>query len=112
MKRSILRTRSGTETKEPPPDGALSDQCEEAFDLIEPRSIGRCEVEAPTRTTGKPGSHLGVLVGGVIVDDEMDVEFCWNIGLYVPQEGEELLVAMAGFALGEDGTIEEVERRE
>jgi hypothetical protein len=53
-----------------------------------------------------------VLVGGVIVDDEMDVEFCRNIGLDVPQEGEELLVAMAGFALGEDGTVEEVERRE
>jgi hypothetical protein len=55
-------------------------------------------VEVPTRTTGKPGSDLGVLVGGVIVDDEMDVEFCWNIGLDVPQEGEELLMAMAGFA--------------
>jgi hypothetical protein len=66
----------------------------------------------PTRTPGKPGSDLGVLVGGVIVDDEMDVEFCRNIGLDVPQEGEELLVAMAGFALGEEGAIEEVERRE
>src|SRR5260221_2290889 len=84
-------------------DGALGDQGEEALDLIEPGSIGRREVKMPARPPCEPRPDFGVLVGGVVVDDEMDIEFCRDIGLDVPEEGEELLVAMAGLALGENG---------
>jgi len=69
-------------------------------------------VEVPPRTTGEPSSDLGMLVGGVIVDDEVDVEFCRHIGFDVSQEGEELLVAMAGLALSEDRAVEHIERCE
>ena len=43
----------------------------------------------------RPGLDLGVLVGGVVVDDEMDVEVRGHAGVDMPQEGEELLVPVA-----------------
>ena len=64
-------------------DGTLGDEGEEAFDLVEPRSIGRREVNVPTPTACEPSSDLGMLVGGVVVDDEMDVELGRHIGLDV-----------------------------
>ena len=66
-------------------------------------------MNVPTRTAGKPGPHLGMLVGGIVVDDEMDVEPGRHIGFNVTQEGEELLVTMAGSALSDDRTVEHVE---
>jgi hypothetical protein len=83
-------------------DNALSDVGEEPFDLVEPGGVGRREVNVPTRTACEPSSDLGMLVGGVVVDDEMDVELGWHVGLDVTQEGEELLMAMVGFALGDE----------
>jgi hypothetical protein len=71
------------------PDGALSDEGEEAFDLVEPGGVGRREMNVPVRTAGELNSDLGMLVGGVVVDDEMDVELGRHIGLDVTQEGEE-----------------------
>ena len=76
-------------------DGALSDEGKEAFDLVEPGGIGGREVNVPTRTACEPSSDLRMLVGGVVVDDEMDVELGWHVGLDVTQEGEEFLMAMA-----------------
>ena len=90
-------------------DSALGDEGEEAFDLVEPGGVGGREVSVPTRTAGEPCSDLGMLVGGVVVDDEMDVELGRHIGLDVTQEGEELLMTMAGFALGDDRAVEHVE---
>ena len=66
-----------------PTDRALGDEGEEAFDLIEPGGVGGREVKVPARTAGEPSSDLGMLVGGVVVDDEMDVELGRHIGLDV-----------------------------
>ena len=90
-------------------DSALGDEGEEAFDLIEPRGVGGREVNVPTRAASEPSSDLGVLVGSVVVDDEMDVELDRHIGLDVTQEGQELLMTMARFALGNDRAVEHVE---
>jgi hypothetical protein len=51
-------------------DGALGDEGEEPFDLVEPGGIGGREVNVPTRTACEPSSDLGMLVGGVVVDDD------------------------------------------
>ena len=80
--------------------------------MVEPGGIGGREVNVPARTACQPSSDLGMLVGGVVVDDEMDVELGWHVGLDVTQEGEELLMAMAGFALGDDRTVKHVESGE
>ena len=61
----------------------MGDEGEEAFDLVEPRSIGGREVNVPTPTACEPSSDLGMLVVGVVVDDEMDVELGRHIGLDV-----------------------------
>jgi len=47
------------------------DEGEEAFDLVEPGGIGGREVNVPTRTAGEPSLDLGMLVRGVVVDDEI-----------------------------------------
>ena len=93
-------------------DLTLGDESKEAFYLIEPGGIGRREVNVPTRTTCEPGSDLGMLVGGVVVDDEMDIELGRHIGLDVTQEGEKLLMTMARFALGDHRAVEHVESSE
>lgn len=45
---------------------------------------------------------------GVVVDDQTDVELVRH-SLDMVQEGEELLVTIAGLALGDDRTVEHVE---
>jgi hypothetical protein len=57
---------------------------EEVLDGIEPGGRGRGEVEGPARMTGQPGQHFGMLVGGIVVEDDMDRP----IGL--SEEGEDV----------------------
>lgn len=52
-----------------------------------------------TGPAGQPRLHLGMLVGGVVVDDQMDVERGGHVGVDVAQEGEEFLVAVTALAL-------------
>src|SRR5450432_3041449 len=76
-------------------DGLLGDEAEPAFDLIEPRGISRSIVDVVAGMPGEPGANLGVFVGGVVVDDEMQVERGLNAFVKVSQEGEKLLMAVA-----------------
>lgn len=76
-----------------------------AANVIESKGI----TAAFKQRVGHEAVTLGCLVGGVVVDDEMDVELGRHIGLDVALEGEELLVMMAAFALGDDRTVEHVE---
>ena len=46
---------------------------EEALDGVEPGARRRCEVEGPVRMPGEPGTALGVLVGGVVVEHDVDL---------------------------------------
>jgi hypothetical protein len=52
-----------------PPAGEFR---EEALDGIEPRRRGRREVKDETGMPGEPVHHLRMLVGGVVVEDEVD----------------------------------------
>jgi hypothetical protein len=44
---------------------------EEPLDCIDPGCRGRREVEGPVRMAAEPLDELGVLVGGVVVDDSV-----------------------------------------
>ena len=55
--------------KATPTDCLLGDKTEPAFDLVEPRRIGRCVVDLKARPLGQPGAHFAMLVGGVVVHD-------------------------------------------
>ena len=56
------------------PDGLLGDEAEPALDLIEPTRIGRSVVHVIARMTDQPGLDLGMLVGAVVVRDQMDLK--------------------------------------
>ncbi len=74
IKRSIFFDEVGGGIERSPPDRTLGDEREVAFDLVEPGGVGWREVNVPTRASGEPGPNLGMLVGGVVIDDEMDVQ--------------------------------------
>ena len=50
---------------------------------------------------GEPALDAGVLVGAIVVDDEMDIKVRGHVGIDVFEKAQELLVAMARLALGE-----------
>jgi len=95
-----------------PPCCAACDQAEEAFYLVEPGGVGGREVDLPARPLCKPGFDLSVLVGGVVVDNEMDVESLRDLGFDVAQKGEIFLMAMTRLALRQDRAVEHIERGE
>jgi hypothetical protein len=53
-----------------------------------------------------------MFVGGVVIDDEVNIELCGDAGIQITQEGKELLVSMARLAFGEDGAGGNVKSRE
>ena len=57
-------------------------------------------MDVETGSPGDPRLHLGVFVGAVVVDDEMDIQGFGHVGVDVPQEGEELLVPEENGAAG------------
>ena len=44
---------------------------EEALDHVEPRTAGRREVHVETGMTGQPLLHFGMLVGRVVIGDQV-----------------------------------------
>ena len=82
-------------------DGLLDDEAEPALHLVDPGGVGRGVVHVMALSPAQPGLDLGMLVGGVVVDHEMDVEMGRHAGVDMPQEGEEFLVPVAPLALGE-----------
>ena len=93
-------------------DGIAGDLGEEAFHLVQPGSRGRREVEMEARVLFQPLLDLSVLVGGVVVDDQMDVELFRRLAVELAQETEEFLMPVALHALTDDRAVEHVQRRE
>ena len=73
---------------------------------------GRREVEGEARMAVEPGAHLGVLVGGVVVEDDVDGLAGRHLALDGVEEADELLVAVALHVAADDGAVEHVERGE
>ena len=53
-------------------EAPLGQEGEHAFNCVEPRGRSRSEVENETRVARKPFQDLGMLVRGVVVDNDMD----------------------------------------
>ena len=51
----------------------LGQDGEEPLDGVEPRTRRRREVEGEAFVPAEPCAHLGVLVGGVVVEDDVDI---------------------------------------
>jgi len=67
----------------------------EALDRICPGTGGGREMKRPPRMAGQPGAHLGMLVGGVVVEDRVHQLSGRHGGLDAVQKADELLVAMS-----------------
>ena len=53
-------------------EAAPGEPGEEALDRVQPGGRGWREVEGEARVPVEPGADLGVLVGGVVVEDDVD----------------------------------------
>lgn len=77
-------------------DSTIGDECKEAFDEVEPRTVGWHEVQMPTGTRGQPSLDLGVLVRAVVVHNEVNVEIRRHRGFDRAQEAEKFLMPWRG----------------
>lgn len=76
---------------------------EESLDHVEPRSAGRREVHVEARMALEPGLDLRMLVGGVVVGDQMQVAPRRRFAIDLAQEFQPLLVPMPRQALADHG---------
>jgi len=67
---------------------------EEPLDGVEPRRRGWREVEGEAWMSAQPLHDLGVLVGGVVVEDDVHSLALWHLGFDRVEEAGELLVAV------------------
>ena len=100
----------------------LGEIAKEALDEVQPRARGRGEVQddavAAVRPAvagvapGDPALHLGMLVGGVVVDDQMQGEVARRVLVELLEEPQPVLVSVAWRGLAEDLAVEIGQRRE
>ena len=69
-------------------------------------------MEGSARMASEPGADLGMLVGGVVVEDGVDQLAGRHGALDGIEEADELLVAVPRHALADDAAVEHVERGE
>ena len=69
-----LALKVGDRVERSAADGLGRDQREPALDLVQPRAVGRREVQMEARPPCEPGLHPRVLVRAAVVADQMHVE--------------------------------------
>ena len=88
---------------------ALGELGEEALDRVEPRTRGRREMEDETRVARQPGHDLGMLVGGIVVENDMDHLAGRHLCFYGIEKADEFLMAVSLHTLPNDLAFEHVE---
>ena len=66
-------------------------------------------MEREARMPVEPLAHLGMFVGGVIVEDHMDALVGGDCGIDRVQEANELLVPVTGHVAPDNGAVEDIE---
>ena len=93
-------------------DGLLRDDVEPDFHLVEPGGVGWREVQVVTGSRCQPALDARMLVGRVVIHDQMHVESLRDTGVHMAQKVEVLLVTMTAFALTQHRSSDGVEGRE
>src|SRR5271166_448871 len=83
-------------------EAPLGEDSEEALDGIEPGCRCRREVEDEARMAPQPFDDLRVLVGGIVVEDDVDDFSGRHLRLDLIEEANEFLMAMPLHALTDD----------
>jgi Transposase len=92
-------------------NGLRGDQAEPALDQVEPRGAGRGEVQMEARVRDQPLFDRGMLVGSVVVADQMQLQLGIALGQRL-QEDDELGVPMAPVATPMDLAAGHLQRSE
>src|SRR5215472_11641423 len=85
---------------------------EEVLDRVEPGGRGRCEMEGPARMARQPSQHLGMFVGGMVVEHRVDQLASWDLALDSIEKAVEFEVEMALHAAADHRAVEHAERGE
>src|SRR5215475_9993196 len=80
----------------------LGQLCEPALHLVDPRRVGRGEVQVKAWMAHQPAVDEWGLVCAVVIQDEMHFELCWHLGVNAIQELAELRGAVAAMHLADD----------
>ena len=85
---------------------------EEVLHRIEPGRRGRGEVKVQRGWRANQASTLGCLLGGVVVEDDVDRLVGDNLALDSVEKADEFDVAVTLHAAADDGAVEHAECRE
>ena len=85
-------------------------QAKESFDLVEPRTAGRCEVKVePATFLGfEPTLDFSTFVGRVVVQHNVDVQIAWYFFFNLVEKLQEFLTSMTGQTTADDLAIQDV----
>ncbi len=98
--------------EDPAPNPLRGQVAEEAYHQIEPGATGGHEVHVKPAVSLDPPLDLGMLLGGIVVLDEMERLVLRRLLINQPQERQPFLMAMPGQAGGEDFALGQLERGE
>lgn len=84
------------------PDALVGDFSEKAFDLIEPTGVGGDEVNMPAWMAHQPFANRCRLMGCVVVDDDVQIEFVRGFTFNFTQESEKLFMRVTLVAVSID----------
>src|SRR5215467_11615894 len=82
---------------------------EKKFSTALSQDADRGEVKSPARMACQPGQHFRMLVGGVVVEDDVDRLVGGNLALDSVEEADEFDVAVALHAAADNGAIKHAE---
>jgi len=91
-------------------DALASDFGEEPLDEVEPGTGCRREVQCEAFVSRQPALHGRRLVGGVVVEDQMQIEMCGRLAVDCFQKRQELVCPMTRQAFADDGTGRHIQR--
>src|SRR5205807_1291444 len=81
-----------------------------SFHRIEPGSRGRGEMEGPARMARQPGQHLGVFVGGIVVEHDVDRPVGRDLALDGIEKADEFEMPVALHAAPDYRAVEHAKR--
>lgn len=93
------------------PDTLLGEVSEPSLHKVHPGRAGRDEVQVETRVSAQPFLHIGLSVGPVIVQDQVEGHVSRELPVQSPQEAQELLVPVARETLPNHPPVQNIERR-
>lgn len=93
-------------------DTLVGQFAEPPLDQVQPGTRRRDEMQVEPRVPPKPGCHARVLVGPIVVYNQMQIEFGPRRCVDLLEEPDEFLVSMPRHAVADDFPIEHAQGRE